>query len=72
MCDEHMPVGCCRGVPAADWKYLLDVLGKYDNEIIGSLEMSPCAPAVMIRHASDYLFDVLGWPGRPKTTGFAP
>jgi len=45
---------------------MLNTLEKYDNEVIGSLEMNPCMPAVMIRQASEFLFDELKWPNRPR------
>ena len=28
--------------------------------------MCPCMPDVMIRQASEYVFDVLKWPNRPE------
>jgi len=65
-CDDHMPVGCCGGISKEDWGYLIGALEKYDNDVIGSFEMSPCTPEIMINHASKYLFDILGWPGKPK------
>lgn len=63
--DDHEPPGLQGGMPRTDWDYLLDVLGKYDNDVVGSLEMCPCMPAVMIRQASEFLFDALKWPNRP-------
>ena len=43
----------------------------YKYDIVGSIEMSPCIPAVMIRQASEFLFDTLNWPNRPeKQPGF--
>ena len=48
------------------WDFLLDVLSRYDNDVIGSFEMCPCMPAVMIRQASEYMFDILKWPDRPR------
>jgi hypothetical protein len=53
-------------MPRENWDYLLEVLGKNGNDIIGSLEMCPCMPAVMIRQATEFLFDVLKWPNRPQ------
>ncbi len=50
----------------ADWDYLLNGLGKDDNDVIGSLEMFPCMPGTMIRQSSKFLFDVIGWPDRPQ------
>jgi hypothetical protein len=41
-------------------------LSKYDNEVIGSFEMSPSMPAVMLRQATEFLFDELKWPNRPQ------
>jgi sugar phosphate isomerase/epimerase len=57
---------CGGGVPIEDWDYLLESLHQYDNDIVGSIEMSPCIPAVMIRQASEFLFDTLNWPNRPE------
>jgi len=69
--DDHEPPGLQGGMPRRDWDYLLDVLGKYDNEVVGSLEMCPCMPAVMIRQASEFLFDAMKWPNRPvKQPGY--
>ena len=69
--DDHEPPGLQGGMPRQDWDYLLDVLGKYDNEVVGSLEMCPCMPAVMIRQASEFLFDAMKWPNRPvKQPGY--
>ena len=65
-CDDHMPLGCSGGVKRGDWAYLLNTLNKYDNNVIGSLEMNPCTPVEMIRRSSSFLFDELKWPNRPK------
>jgi hypothetical protein len=64
--DEHRPPGCSGGVTRQDWDYLLQTLSKYNNDVIGSIEMAPCTPAEMIRRSSTFLFDVLKWPNRPK------
>ena len=56
---------CGGGMPLEDWDYLLESLKQYDNDVVGSIEMSPCMPAVMIRQASEFLFDTLKWPNRP-------
>lgn len=64
--DDHEPLGCCASILREDWDYLLNALNRYDNDITGSLEMSPCPPIVMIRQASKFLFDELRWPDRPK------
>jgi len=64
--DDHEPLGCACGIQRRDWDYLLSRLSKNDNDVIASLEMSPCPPLVMIHKASEYLFDRLGWPERPK------
>jgi len=64
--DDHEPPGLRGGIPRENWHYLLETLSKYDNEVIGSLEMCPCMPAVMIRQASEFLFDQLGWPNKPQ------
>jgi len=65
--DDHEPPGVRGGISQEKWNYLLDVLDKYDHEVIGTFEMSPCMPHVMIQHASKFLFDVMKWPGRPET-----
>jgi sugar phosphate isomerase/epimerase len=64
--DNHEPPGLRGGMPRENWDYLLNTLAKYDNDIVGSFEMCPCMPAVMIRQASEFLFDELDWPNRPK------
>ena len=63
--DDHGPPGLHGGISRENWDYLLESLGKYGNDIIGSLEMCPCAPGVMIHQASEYIFDILNWPNRP-------
>jgi sugar phosphate isomerase/epimerase len=69
--DDHEPPGLLGGMPREDWDYLLEVLGRYDNDVVGALEMCPCMPAVMIRQASEFLFDALNWPNRPvKRPGY--
>jgi sugar phosphate isomerase/epimerase len=65
--DDHLPPGLKGGISKEDWQYLLEALQKYDNEIIGSLEMYPCMPAVMLRQAKEFLFDELNWPNKPQT-----
>jgi len=64
--DDHEPPGLRGGISRKDWLYLLNALTQYDNEVVGSLEMCPCMPAVMIRQASEFLFDELKWPNRPQ------
>ena len=64
--DDHEPPGLQGGMPRENWDYLLNVLSKYDNNVVGSFEMCPCVPTVMIRQASEFLFDVLNWPNRPQ------
>ena len=64
--DDHVPPGLQGGVPRENWDYMLDILNKYNNEIVGSLEMRPCMPEVMIRQATEFLFDVLKWPNPPQ------
>lgn len=63
--DDHEPPGLQGGIERANWDYLLEVLDKYDNKVIGSFEMCPCLPSVMIRQASEFVFDTLKWPNRP-------
>ena len=64
--DDHEPPGLRGGMPHENWQYLLDVLNKYDNDVVGSLEMYPCMPAVMLRQATEFLFDELSWPNQPQ------
>lgn len=64
--DDHEPPGLHGGIPRDNWDYLLAALDRHDNEIIGSFEMCPCMPSVMIRQASEYVFDILRWPNRPQ------
>ena len=64
--DDHEPPGLRGGISRENWDYLLGVLDRYDNDVVGSLEMCPCMPAVMIRQASEFLFDELKWPNQPK------
>lgn len=64
--DDHEPPGLRGGIPRENWDYLLNALSKYNNEVIGSLEMCPCMPSVMIRQATEFLFDELKWPNRPQ------
>src|SRR3989304_2555354 len=49
--DDHVPPGLHGGISRENWDILLNTLSKYDNKVIGSLEMCPCMPAVMIRQA---------------------
>jgi sugar phosphate isomerase/epimerase len=64
--DDHEPPGLRGGISRNNWVYLLDTLSKYDSDVIGSFEMRPCMPAVMIRKADEFLFDELKWPNRPR------
>jgi sugar phosphate isomerase/epimerase len=69
--DDHEPPGLQGGIPRQNWDYLLNALSKYDSDVVGSFEMCPCMPGVMIRQASEFLFDVLKWPNRPqRQTGY--
>jgi hypothetical protein len=65
--DDHLPPGVKGGISKDDWQYLLEKLKDHNNYIIGSLEMYPCMPAVMLRQAKEFLFDELEWPNRPHT-----
>jgi sugar phosphate isomerase/epimerase len=65
LADDHEPPGTSDGISRENWDYLLETLNRYDNDIIGSFEMCPCTPGVMLRQASDFVFDVLKWPNRP-------
>ena len=64
--DDHVPPGLHGGMPRENWDYLLEVLSKYDNDVVGSFEMTPCMPAVMMRQASEFMFDALKWPNPPQ------
>lgn len=64
--DSHEPPGLRGGIARENWDYLLNALGKYSNDVIGSFEMRPSMPAVMLRQASEFLFDILKWPNRPQ------
>jgi len=64
--DDHERLGLQGGISREDWEYLFNGLSKYDNDVIGSLEMSPSMPAVMIRQAGEFLFDELQWPNQPQ------
>ncbi len=64
--DTHHPPGLRGGITRRNWDYLLNTLSKYDNEVIGSLEMCPPMPDVMIRQASEFLFYELKWPNQPQ------
>jgi len=64
--DDHEPTGLRGGISRQNWDYLLNTLSECDNDVIGSLEMSPSMPAVMIRRATEFLFDELKWPNRPR------
>ena len=70
--DDHEPPGLRGGIARKNWEYLLDALSRYDNDVVGSFEMCPCMPAVMLRQAGEFLFDELKWPNRPqKQPGYA-
>jgi sugar phosphate isomerase/epimerase len=64
--DDHERPGLKGGITRENWEYLFDGLRKYDNDVIGSFEMGPSMPAVMIRQATEFLFDELQWPNRPQ------
>jgi len=64
--DDHEPPGLHGGIARENWDYLLDALSKHDNDVVGSFEMCPCMPGVLIRQASEFMFDVLKWPNRPQ------
>lgn len=66
LADDHEPPGVRGGIARKSWECLLEVLNKCDNDIIGSFEMCPPMPPVMLRQASDFLFNVLKWPNRPQ------
>ncbi len=64
--DDHVPPGLQGGISREKWEYLLNTLSKCNNDVVGSLEMCPCMPAVMIRQATEFLFDELKWPDQPR------
>lgn len=64
--DDHEPPGLRGGAPLEDWDYLLDALSRHDNDVVGSLEMCPCMPGVMIRQASEFMFEAMKWPNPPQ------
>jgi len=64
--EDHAPPGLQGGISRENWDYLLTTLSKYDNDVVASLEMRPCMPAVMIRQASEFIFDELKWPNPPQ------
>jgi len=64
--DDHEPPGLRGGISRENWDYLLNALDKYDNDVVGAFEMFPSMPAVMIRQAGEFLFDILKWPNRPQ------
>ena len=64
--DDHGPLGLPGGIGRENWDYLLNALGKYDNDVVGSFEMCPSMPAMMVRQASEFLFDILKWPNQPQ------
>jgi sugar phosphate isomerase/epimerase len=70
--DDHEPPGLKGGIVRENWDYLLNVMQKHNNDVIGSFEMLPCMPAVMIRRACEFMFGSLHWPNPPhKQPGFA-
>jgi sugar phosphate isomerase/epimerase len=64
--DDHEPPGLSGGIPRENWDYLLSVLSKFDGDVVGSFEMCPCMPGVMIRQASEFIFKELKWPNPPE------
>ncbi len=66
--DDHAAPGVQGGISEENWRYLLNVLDKYDNDVVGSLEMTPCSPGMMIRQAGDFLFNIMDWPNQPQKT----
>ncbi|MHC4187076.1 MAG: sugar phosphate isomerase/epimerase family protein, partial [Planctomycetota bacterium] len=64
--EDHQPPGLNGGISRENWDYLLEALSRYDKDVIASFEISPSMPAVLIRQASEFVFDELKWPDRPK------
>ncbi len=64
--DDHEPPGLRGGISRESWDHLLNALSRYDNEVVGTLEMYPCTPSVMVRQAGEFLFDELNWPNPPQ------
>ena len=63
--DDHLTPGLQGGMARENWDHLLNILTKYDNEIIGCLEMTPPTPSTMLRQGCEFLFDQLKWPNKP-------
>jgi sugar phosphate isomerase/epimerase len=70
--NDHAPPGLAGGISRQNWDYLLEALNRYDNEIIACLEMRPPSPTCIIRQASDFLFDHLNWPDKPRSSEDRP
>ncbi len=70
--DDHEPPGLEGGIARENWDYLLDVMNKHDQEVVGAFEMCPCMPGVMIRQAMEFVFGVMQWPGRPEQAHAEP
>ncbi len=66
--DDHERPGLAGGIARENWDYLLETLMRFDNDIIGSFEMCPCMPGVMIRQAGEFIFGTLNWPNPPHQT----
>lgn len=64
--DDHEPPGLKGGIPRENWEYLIESLKKYGNTVVASFEMFPPGPYVMLRQASEFIFDELNWPSQPE------
>jgi sugar phosphate isomerase/epimerase len=64
--EDHQPPGLRGGISRENWDYLLDTLGGYDNDVVASFEISPSMPVVLLKQASEFIFDELKWPERPQ------
>ncbi|MHC4151049.1 MAG: sugar phosphate isomerase/epimerase family protein [Planctomycetota bacterium] len=64
--EDHQPPGLKGGISREHWDYLLEALSRYDKDVIASFEISPSMPTVLLRQASEFVFDELKWPDRPQ------
>jgi sugar phosphate isomerase/epimerase len=64
--DDHEPPGVKGGMARENWNYLLGALQKSGHDVIGAIEMFPCLPGTMIRQSSNFLFNEMNWPNKPK------
>ncbi len=63
--DDHQPPGLEGGIALEDWQYLLNALNNSEHNIIGSLEVAPSMPHILIKRSHDFLFNKMNWPNPP-------